>query len=139
MSVSHVDALHEGADTAGSSREQRTRRCQGWPLKITTSILFFDGLRDHLHFCHPASGVQLRRGRCVSSLVLKLSSCSLARPRGCSSCLDSTTRFRLGLGLIVSPTKTEAVESSGPGTASFCRLVVRSLLYQLASFWLYKT
>ena len=47
--------------------------------------------------------------------------------------LDSMNRFCLGMGLIISPTKTEVVVFNGPGTASTWR-VGTQVLPQSASF-----
>ena len=57
------------AGTAGEPRIQQMGVRQGCPLSPTLFGLFFDGLHDHLHSCASASGIQLRSGKWVSSLV----------------------------------------------------------------------
>lgn len=57
------------AGTAGGPRIQQMGVRQGCPLSPTLFGLFFDGLHDHLHSCASASGIQLRSGKWVSSLV----------------------------------------------------------------------
>ena len=89
---------------------------QGCPLSPTLFGLFFDGLHDHLHSCASASGIQLRSGRWVSSLVyaddIVLLSWSAS---GLQVLLDSMNQFCVGLGLVISTTKTEVVVFNGPG------------------------
>ena len=105
------------AGTAGQPRAQQMGVRQGCPLSPTLFGVFFDGLHDHLQSCAPAAGVQLGSGRWVSSLVYADDVVLLSwSPSGLQLLLDSMNGFCLGLGLVISPTKTEVVVFNGPGT-----------------------
>ena len=102
---------------AGEPRFQQMGVRQGCPLSPTLFGLFFDGLHEHMHSCAPAAGVQLRSGKWVSSLVYADDVVLLSwSASGLQLLLDSMNRFCLGMGLIISPTKTEVVVFNGPGT-----------------------
>ena len=98
--------------------------------------LFFDGLDNHLRFCARAAGFRLRSGKWVSSLVyaddVVLLSCSASKLQ---LCLNSMNLFfmGLGLGLVISFTKTEVVALNGLGIASIWQ-VGNQVLRQSASF-----
>ena len=118
------------AGTAGQPRLQLQRMGvrQGCPLSPTLFDLFFDGLHDHLHSCAPAAGIQLGSGKWVSSLVYADDVVLLSwSASGLQLSLDSMSQFCLGVGLVISPTKTEVVEFNGPGTASTWRVGAQSL------------
>ena len=91
-------------------------RCQpfmsGCPLSPTLFGLFFDGLREHMHSCAPAAGVQFRSGKWVSFLVyaddVVLLSCSAS---GLQLLLDSMNHFCLGMGLVISPPRLRLLSS----------------------------
>ena len=105
------------AGTAGQPRAQQMGVRQGCPLSPTLFGVFFDGLHDHLQSCAPAAGMQLGSGRWVSSLVYADDVVLLSwSPSGLQLLLDSMNGFCLGLGLVISPTKTEVVVFNGPGT-----------------------
>ena len=89
---------------------------QGCPLSPTLFGLFFDGLHDHLHSCASASGIQLRSGKWVSSLVYADDVVLLSwSASGLQVLLDSMDHFCVGLGLVISTTKTEVVVFQWPG------------------------
>ena len=122
------------AGTAGGPRIQQMGVRQGCPLSPTLFGLFFDGLHDHLHSCASASGIQLRSGKWVSSLVYADDVVLLSwSASGLQVLLDSMNHFCVGLGLVISTTKTEVVVFNGPGTASTWR-VGAQVLPQSASF-----
>ena len=122
------------AGTAGNPRIQQMCVRQGCPLGPTLFDLFLDGLHDRLHSCALASGVQLRSGKCVSSLVYADDVILLSwSASGLQVLLDSMNYFCVGLGLVISTTKTEVVVFNGPGTASTWR-VGSQVLPQSASF-----
>lgn len=103
------------AGTAGPPRVQQNGVRQGCPLSPTLFGIFFDGLHSHLDSHAPCSGLQLGSGRWVSCLVyaddVALLSWSSA---GLQSLLDGMHGFCQGLGLTISPTKTEVVVFNGP-------------------------
>ena len=106
---------------------------RGCPLSPTLFGLFFDGLHDRLHSCASASGIQLRSGKWVSSLVYADDVVLLSwSASGLQLLLDSMNHFCVGLGLVISTTKTEVV-FNGPGTASTWR-VGAQVLPQSAGF-----
>ena len=107
------------AGTAGQPRTQQMGVRQGCPLSPTLFGIFFDGLHDHLHSCAPMAGMQLGSGRWLSSLVYADDVVLLSwSPSGLQLLLDSVGGFCLGLGLVISPTKTEVGIFNGPGTPS---------------------
>ena len=107
------------AGTAGQPRSQQMGVRQGCPLSPTLFGIFFDGLHDHLQSCAPMSGMQLGSGRWLSSLVYADDIVLLSwSPAGLQLLLNSVNDFCLGLGLVISPTKTEVVVFNGPGTPS---------------------
>ena len=111
------------AGTAGGPRIQQMGVRQGCPLSPTLFGLFFDGLHDHLHSCASASGIQLRSGKWVSSLVYADDVVLLSwSASGLQVLLDSMDHFCVGLGLVISTTKTEVVVFNGPGTESTWRV-----------------
>ena len=111
------------AGTAGQLRLQRMGVHQGCPLSPTLFGLFFDGLHDFLHSSASAAGIQLRSGKCVSSLVYADDVIQLSwSASGLQLLLDSMNRFCLSLDLVISPTKTEVVVFNGPGTANTWRV-----------------
>ena len=123
------------AGRAGPPRLQRTGARQGCPLSPTLFGLFFDGLHDHLHSCAPAAGIQLRSGKWVTSLVYADDVVQLSwSASGLQLLLDSMNHFCLGMGLVISPTKTEVVVFNDPGTASTERALQAQVLPQSASF-----
>ena len=87
---------------------------QGCPLRPTLFGIFFDGLHGHLDCCLAHAGLQLGSGRWVSALVyaddVVLLSWTVA---GLQGLLDSMHAFWLGLGLTISPSKTEGVVFNG--------------------------
>ena len=90
--------------------------------------LFFDGLHDHLTSCAPAAGIQLRFGKWVSFLVYADDVVLLSwSASGLQLLLDSMNHGWMGMGLLISPTKTEVVVFIGPGTASTRRIGAQSL------------
>ena len=120
------------AGTAGEPRPQRMGVRQGCPLSPTLFGLFFDGLHEHMHSCAPAAGVQRRSGKWVSSLVYADDVVLLPwSASGLQLLLNSINHFCLGMGLVISPTKTEVVVFNGPGTASTWRVGARVLLHSL--------
>ena len=65
------------------------------------------------------AGMQLGSGHWLSSLVYADDVVLLSwSPSGLQLLLDSMGGFCLGLGLVISPTKTEVVTFNGPGTPS---------------------
>ena len=122
------------AGTAGEPRIQQMGVCQGRPLSPTLFGLLFDGLHDHLHLCASASGIQLRYGKWVSSPVYADDVVLLSwSASGLQLLLDSMNHFRVGLGLVISATKTEVVVFNGPELASTWRIGTQ-VLPQSASF-----
>ena len=122
------------AGTAGEPRIQQMVVRQGCPLSPTLFGLFLNGLHDHLHSCASASGIQLRSGRWVASLVYADDVVLLSwSASGLQLLLDSMNLFCVGLGLVISTTKTEVVVFNGPGTASTWRGGAQ-VLPQSASF-----
>ncbi|RYE04530.1 MAG: reverse transcriptase family protein [Rickettsiaceae bacterium] len=119
--------------TAGPPRVQQNGVRQGCPLSPTLFGIFFDGLHGHLDGAAPQVGIQLDSGRWVSSLVyaddVVLLSWSSA---GLQALLDGMHGFCHGLGLTVSPSKTEVVVFNG--IASDTWHVGRHQLPQSASF-----
>ena len=90
--------------------------------------LFFDGLHDHLHLSATMADIQLRwQMGLIPGVVLP--SCSAS---GLQLLLDGMYHFCLGLGLVISPTKTEVV-LDGSGIASIWQ-VGNQVLLQSASF-----
>ena len=107
------------AGTAGQPRTQQMGVRQGCPLSPTLFGSFFDGLHDHLQSRAPMSGMQLGSGRWLSSLVYADDVVLLSwTPAGFQLLLDSMNDFCLGLGMVITPTKTEVVVFNGPGTPS---------------------
>ena len=107
---------------------------QGCPLSPMLFGLFFDGLHDHLHSCASASAIQLRSGKWVASLVYTDDVVLLSwSASGLQLLLDSMNLFCVGLGLVISTTKTEVVVFNGPGTASTWQLASRFFHSLLAS------
>ena len=100
--------------TAGQPSVQQNGVRQGCPLSPTLFGIFFDGLHDHLHQHAPRAGLQLDSGRWVSSLVyaddVALLSWSSAGLQALLSCMHE---YCNGLGLTISPTKTEVVVFNG--------------------------
>ncbi len=83
---------------------------QGCPLSPTLFGIFFDGLHDFLLAWAPAVGVQLRSGRWVSSLVYADDVVLLSwTSDGLQHLIDGMHQFCLGMGLTISPIKTEVV------------------------------
>ena len=79
-------------------------------------------------------GIQLRSGKWVSSLVYADDVVLLSwSASGLQLLLDSMNHFCVGLGLVISTTKTEVVVFNGPGTASTWR-VGAQVLPQSARF-----
>ena len=104
------------AGTAGEPRIQQMGVRQGCPLSPTLFGLSFDGLHHHLHSCASASGIQLRSGKWVSSLVYADDVVLLSwSASGLQLLLDSMNHFCVGLGLVISTTKTEVVIFQWPG------------------------
>ena len=100
--------------TAGEPRVQQNGVRQGCPLSPTLFGIFFDGLHDHLHRLAPRAGVQLNSGRWVPSLVYADDVALLSRSSpGLQALLDGMHDFCMGLGLTVSPTKTEVLVFNG--------------------------
>ena len=119
--------------TAGPPRVQQNGVRQGCPLSPTSFGIFFDGLHGRLDSTAPRAGVQLGSGRWVSSLVyaddvVLLSWSSL----GLQALLEGMHAFCQGLGLTISPSKTEVVVFNG--TASSTWHVGQHQLPQSASF-----
>ena len=120
--------------TAGQPRLQQMGVRQGCPLNPTLFGLFFDGLHYHLHSSASTSGIQLRSGKWVSSLVYADDVVRMSwSASGLQLLLDSMHHFCLSLGSVISPTKTEVVVFDGPGTANTWR-VGAQVLPQPASF-----
>ncbi|RYE04502.1 MAG: reverse transcriptase family protein [Rickettsiaceae bacterium] len=120
--------------TAGQPRVQQMGVRQGCPLSPTLFGLFFDGLHDRLHACAPTAGVQLRSGRWVSSLVYADDVVLLSwSASGLQLLLDGMHGFCLGIGMVISPSKTEVVVFNGPGSACSWR-VGSQVLPQSSSF-----
>ena len=127
-------SLDEGGWEAGGPRIQQMGVRQGCPLSPTLFGMFFDGLHDHLHSCASASGIQLRSGKWVSSLVYADDVVLLSwSASGLQVLLGSMSHFCVGLGLVISTTRTEVVVFNGPGTASTWR-VGAQVLPQSARF-----
>ena len=121
------------AGTVGQPRLQQMGVRQGCPLSPTLFGLFFDGLHDHMHSCASTAGIQLRSGKWVSSLVYADDAVLLSwSASGLQLLLDGMNHFCLGLGLVISPTKTEVV-FNGLGTTSTWQ-VGAQVLPQSASF-----
>ena len=122
---------------AGTARQpwlQQMGVRQGCPLSPTLFGLFLDGLHDHLHSPTLTAGIQLRSGKWVSSLVYANDLVLLSwLVSGLQLLLDGMDNFCLGLGLVISPAKTEVVVFCGAGTASTWQ-VGAQVLPQSASF-----
>ena len=74
---------------------------------------------DHLQACAPVAGVQLRSGRWVSSLVYADDVALLSwTSHGLQQLINGTQEFCDGMGLTISPTKTELVVFNGPPSGS---------------------
>ncbi len=96
--------------TAGQPAVQHMGVRQGCPLSPTMFGIFFDGLHGFLLAWAPAVGVQLRSGRWVSSLVYADDVVLLSwTSHGLQHLIDGMHQSCLGMGLTISPTKTEVV------------------------------
>ncbi len=96
--------------TAGQPAVQHMGVRQGCPLSPTLFGIFFDGLHDFLLAWAPAVGMRLRSGRWVSSLVYADDVVLLSwTSHGLQHLIDGMHQFCLGMGLTISPTKTEVV------------------------------
>ena len=101
--------------TAGQPAVPRMGVRQGCPLSPTLFGIFFDGLHDRLQAHAPSSGVQLRSGRWVSSLAYADDVALLSwTPHGLQQLIDGMQEFCDGMGLTISPTKTEVVVFNRP-------------------------
>ena len=124
--------------TAGPPRVQQNGVRQGCPLSPTLFGIFFDGLHGRLDGTAPQAGVQLGSGRWVSSLVyaddvVLLSWSSL----GLQALLDGMHAFCQGLGLTISPSKTEVASSTWAWSSmsrAACHQLLQSLL-RMARAW----
>ena len=79
------------------------------------------------------SGIQLRSGKWVSSLVHADDAVLPWSASGLQLLLDSMNHFCPGFGLVISTTKTEIVVFNGPGTAITWQVGIE-VLPQSASF-----
>ena len=107
------------AGTAGQLRTQQMGIRQGCPLSPTLFGILFDSRHDHLQSCAPMAGMRLGSSRWLSSLIFADDVILLSwSPSGLQLLLDSMNIFCLGLGLVISLTKTELAVLNGPGTPS---------------------
>ena len=80
---------------------------QGCPLSPTLLGIFFDGLHDHLQTLAPSTGLQLKSGRWISSLVYADDVVLLSfTPGGLQQLIDGMHEFCVSMGLTISPAKT---------------------------------
>ena len=134
VSVFQWNSLDEGGWHGWGAPNSAMGVRHGCPLSPMLFGLLFDGLHDHLHLCAPTSGIQLRSGKWVSSLVYADDVVLLSwSTSGLQLLLDSMNHFCVGLGLVIGTTTTEVAVFSGPGTASTWR-VGAQVLPQSASF-----
>ena len=100
--------------TAGQPRVQQNGVRQGCPLSPTLFGIFFDGLDGHLHQHAPHAGVQLDSGRWVSALVYADDDALLSwSSSGLQALLTCMHGYCHGIGLTISPTKTEVIVFNG--------------------------
>ena len=106
--------------TAGSPAVQQMGVRQGCPLSPTLFGIFFDGLHDHLQQHAPTAGLQLQSGRWVTSLVYADDVVLLSwSAQGLQQLISSMHQFCAGMGLTISPTKTEVMVFHGPAAGSW--------------------